>query len=163
MSKEKFEINPSRETEINEKNKKTEINETLQGNILDFIKELGFEQKETSNFERITEQWKDNYILYIVEQWSNLKLIKDWKESIIELPVESVIWESTFLQYFNWEKITSANASVEIKWKYLQVSFKNFITKFDKLSKEEQKKVISYFKELENQRKWKTKQVHPKN
>ena len=162
MSKEIIKINSSRKTEINEKNKKNEINETLQENMLDFIKKLGFEQKETINFKRITEQWKDNYILYIVEQWSDLKLIKDWKESIIKLPVESVIWESTFLQYFHWEKITSANASVEIKWKYLKVSFKNFITKFDKLSKEEQKKVISYFKELENQRKWKTKQVHPK-
>ena len=145
-------------------NNKPELIETLQKNTLEEIKKIfNFEEKETANFERITEQGKSNYVLYIVEQWSKLKLIKDWKESIIDLPVDSVIWESTFLQYLKWEEVTNANASVEIQWKYLQISFDKFKQELDNFSKEEQGIIISYFKELENMRKGKTKQVHPKS
>ena len=145
-------------------NNKPELIETLQKNTLEGIKKIfNFEEKETANFERITEQGESNYVLYIVEQWSKLKLIKDWKESIIDLPVDSVIWESTFLQYLKWEEVTSANASVEIQWKYLQISFDNFKKELNNLSKEEQGIIISYFRELENMRKGKTKQVHPKS
>ena len=145
-------------------NNKPELIETLQKNTLEEIKKIfNFEEKETANFERITEQGKSNYVLYIVEQWSKLKLIKDWKESIINLPVDSVIWESTFLQYLKWEEVTNANASVEIQWKYLQISFDNFKKELNSLPREEQGIIISYFRELENMRKGKTKQVHPKS
>jgi len=94
MSKEKLKLNQSisGETKLKRSDKKSELTETLHENILAFIKKLGFEQKEATNFEQITEQWKDNYTLYIVEQWSKLRLLKDWWESIIELPVCSVIW-----------------------------------------------------------------------
>ncbi len=162
MSKEKLCIyKPWNEKTTKEKN---ELTETLQKNILeDIIKKLGFEQKETTNFEKVTEQWKSNYTLYIVEKWSKLKLIKDGKESIIDLPVDSIIWESTFLQYLKWEKITNANASVEIQWKYLQISFEKIKFKLKTGSEKKEKTVISYFKEIENQRRWKTKQVHNKN
>ena len=54
--------------------KNYELNETMGENIIDFTKSLGFEQKETTKFKQITEQWKSNYTLYIVEKWAKLKL-----------------------------------------------------------------------------------------
>ncbi len=162
MSKEKLCIyKPSSEKD---KTTNTELSNILQKDILeDIIKKIRFEQKESAAFKQITKQWESNDVLYIAEKWSKLKLTKNWKESIIELPNDSIIWESTFLQYYRWKEITNANASVEIQWKYLQISFKNFQRELKTKSEKKERLVISYFEDLENNRKWKTKQVHNKN
>lgn len=69
----------------------------------DFIKALikSFEMKEkvSENFERKIEQGWKNVALYIFAKWSEFKLVKDWKETFIPLSDDSVIGETTLLQY----------------------------------------------------------------
>jgi len=85
-------------------------------------------------------------------------LIKDGKETEISLDKNTIIWETTLLQYLNLKK-TSATASIDVKWKYYQISFQKFKGKFQTLSKEEQNKIVNKLKELESKRIWKTKPI----
>lgn len=115
-------------------------------------------EKVSENFERKIEQGWKNVALYIFAKWSEFKLVKDWKETVISLSDDSVIGETTLLQYLDLKE-TKATASVEIKWKYYEISFKEFKNKFDNLPDKDKEALISFLKELENKRKWKTKVV----
>ena len=122
------------------------------------IKRFQMEEKESPKLTRLINQWQENDTFYILDKWSEFKLIKDGIETMIKLDKSSIIGESTLLQYLNGQK-TSATASVEVKGKYYQISFENFKKKFEKLDKNEQKAIIKLLKELEEKRKGKTKPV----
>jgi len=152
--------------EINNEHEKTQdINpnevllEDLENNFEEYlIKRFQMEEKETQNFTRLINQWDENDTFYILDKWSEFKLIKNWQETTIKLNKPSIIWETTLLQYLNWQK-TSATASVEVKWRYYQISFEKFKKTFEKLDKNEQQSIIKLLKELEEKRKWKTKPI----
>jgi len=126
--------------------------------ISTLVKNFSMEQKETSDFEKIISQWETNDTFYIFPAKTTFKLLKDGNETEITLNEPTIIWETTLLQYLNWQK-TSASASIEVKWKYYQISFEDFRKQFEKLSSQEQKIIKIYFKELENKRKGKTEVV----
>ena len=136
-----------------------ELSEILKNNFEEYlIKRFQMEEKETQNFTRLINQWDKNDTFYILDKWSEFKLIKNWQETTIKLDKPSIMWETTLLQYLNWQK-TSATASVEVKWRYYQISFEKFKETFEKLDKNEQQSIIKLLKELEEKRKWKTKPI----
>ena len=124
----------------------------------ELIEIFQMDEKNTSEYKRLINQWEENDTFYIFVESSKFKLIKDGKETEISLDKNTIIWETTLLQYLNWKK-TSATASIDIKWKYYQISFEKFKKKFQTLSKEEQNKIISKLKEIESKRIWKTKPI----
>ena len=133
--------------------------ENMKDNLENYlIKRFQMEEKESHQLTRIINQWQKNDTFYILDKWSEFKLIKDGIETMIKLDKPSIMGETTLLQYLNGQK-TSATASVEVKGKYYQISFKNFTKKFEKLDKNEQKAIIELLKELEEKRKGKTKPV----
>jgi len=125
-------------------------------NIIADLKSVMEEKEAIKEYKELTKQWAENDTLYIIPAWTKFKLIKDWKETEIEVSKDSINWESTFLAYLEGKKIP-ANASTQVLWKYFEISF-------DKLKNELQKngkiKLIKrFFQELENKRKWKTEIV----
>lgn len=140
--------------------KNLELVETMdeQQMINKLVSNFWMEEKESLSLKKIITQWEENNKFYILEAWSSFKLIKDWVETEIPLSKDSVMWESTLLQYLDGEK-TSANASIEVKWKYYVVPFSKLKDKFKKLSNEDKNIITTFLEELENKRKWKTKPV----
>ena len=126
--------------------------------VVEFLKSLSFvEEKEAKMEEVLTEQWEKNDILYIISDDSELTLIKDGVETKLTLAKNSIVGESTFLQYYNWEE-TEANAFVIIKWKYYKLPFSLLKEELD--TNPNKDIILSYFKQLENNRKNKTEQIH---
>ena len=114
------------------------------------------EKKEVPTFEILTIQWESNDKLYIIEKGS-FKLIKDGKETEIEINEPTIIWESTFLKFLEGNSNFPANATVEVKWTYYEISFKKLKEELDKSTDKAQ--ILEMFRRLENNRKWKTKPV----
>ena len=126
--------------------------------VQELIELFDMKEKYAENFEKLTTQWEKNDKFYILGANSIFKLVKNWFESIIPLDKDTIIWETTLLEFLEWKE-NSATATVEVKWKYYYTLFKNFKEKFKKLPKNKQEEIIKKLKELEAKRLNKVKPV----
>ena len=70
------------------------------------------EGKNTKEYKRLINQWEKNDTFYIFVEGSKFKLIKDGKETEISLDKNTIIWETTLLQYLNWKKRSNSKKCV---------------------------------------------------
>ena len=127
--------------------------------IIGFLKKLMEEKESLDKFEKITIQWQTNNKLYVVPAWTEIKLLKDWKQTVFETNEDTIIGESTFLAYLDNQSIP-ANATVEIKWKYYEIPFDKLKEALSEEQNTEFKEnLIRFLKELEEKRKGKTEPV----
>ena len=105
-------------------------------NIIADLKSVMEEKEAIKEYKELTKQWAENDTLYIIPAWTKFKLIKDWKETEIEVSKDSINWESTFLAYLEGKKIPAneVHKCYENILKFLLINLKMNYKKMVKLN-----------------------------